>query len=93
MPGVAPVARHARRGAPDDLHPVAEGGTRDQIVPALLRVPREPGDQGVHVHHHVVVTLGHVSHVWTVLVGPHVSTQDLVTQQSVTVLRIDNINI
>ena len=35
LPGVAPVPRHPAAGAPDHLHPVAEGGTRDQVPPRV----------------------------------------------------------
>ena len=81
LPGVAPVSRHPAAGAPDHLHPVAEGGTRDQVPPRVrLGVTCQPGDQCVHVHLHVVVTLGHVSHPGAVLIGPHVTTKNLVAQ-------------
>ena len=77
LPGVTPVPRHPRAGAPDHLHPVAEGGTRDQVTPRVLSIliTCQPG---VHVHLHVVITLGHVPHLGAVIIGPHVATQDLV---------------
>ena len=81
LPGVAPVSRHPAAGASDHLHPVAEGGTCDQVPPRVrLRVTCQPGDQRIHVHLHIVVTLGHVSHPGAVLIGPHVTTQNLVAQ-------------
>ena len=89
LPGVTPVPRHPRAGAPDHLHPVAEGGTRDQVTPRVLTIliTCQSGDQRVHVHLNIVITLGHVPHPGAVIIGPHVSTQDLVTQQSVPILR------
>ena len=89
LPGVTPVPRHPRAGAPDHLHPVAEGGTRDQVTPRVLTIliTCQSGYQRVHVHLHVIITLSHVPHPGAVIIGPHVSTQDLVTQQSVSILR------
>ena len=79
--GVTPVAGHARPGLPDDPHAVAEGGAGDQPRPVPRPPPRalQRGGERVQVHLHVVVRLGHVRHVSTVLVSPHVPTQDLST--------------
>ena len=76
---VAPVARHARPRLPDHPHAVAEGGAADQPRPLTRPPPRalQRGGERVQVHLHVVVRLGHVRHVSTVLVSPHVTTQDL----------------